>query len=183
MSYASQGFPAPVVAANRLGPSSPDMSLLEMAAPRRIWEKAISQAGRSPFNRYRTGSVLFDPRSERILSAACATPIAGKLHAVASLHAEATAVSRAKHVELEGSQAVIVCISAKSGGWAWSACPCHSCARQMMGVGVEQVHFAQRDDLGVWHAMSYSPHELIERSAKPTGKEARLQRIWVPVGS
>jgi len=176
-------FPAPVLAANRLGPSSPDMRLLEMAAPRLVWERAIQQASRSPFNRYRTGSALFDPKSERVLSSACASPIVGKLHAVASLHAEATAVSRAKHVDLVGAEAVIVCVSAKSGGWAWSACPCHSCANQLQSVGIKDVHFAQRDNYGAWHVISRTPEELIQLASKPQGKEARQQRIWVPVGA
>lgn len=174
-------FSAPIEAANRLGPSIPPMQLLAQAAPREAWEKAIYQAERSPFNRYRNGATLFDPKSGRILSSACASPIASSLHAVASLHAESGAVARAKHVDLEGAEAVIVCISAKSGGWAWSACPCRSCASQMQQAGMQMVHFAQRDHIGAWHVVSYSPSSLMARAKKPQGKEARQQRIWVPV--
>lgn len=176
-------FPAPVQAANRLGPSAPDMSLLREYAPRTVWERALRQAVRSPFNRYRTGAALFDPKSGRILSSDCSSPIAGNLHAVASLHAESGAVHRAKHVDLEGAEAVIVCVSAKSGGWAWSACPCRSCASQMQQVGMQMVHFAQRDDQGEWRVLSYSPASLMARAAKPQGREARQQRIWVPAGA
>ena len=174
---------APIQAANRLGPSAPAMTLLSEYAPRKVWERAIWQASRSPFHRYRNGSTLFDPRSGRILSSACSSPMASSLHVVASMHAEAAAVSRAKHVDLQGAEAVIVCISAKSGGWAWSACPCRSCASQMQQAGLNMVHFAQRDNNGAWHVASHSPSSLMARAKKPKGREARMQRIWVPVGS
>lgn len=176
-------FPAPVQAANRLGPSQPEMDLLAQSAPRHIWRRAASQAQRSPFNRYRTGAAFFDPKSERLLSSDCSSPIIGSLHAVASLHAESGALGRAKHVDLNGAEAVIVCISAKTGGWAWSACPCSSCASQMGQAEISLVHFAQRDNQGQWHVMSLSPQALMARAKRPQGREARQQRIWVPVGT
>ena len=177
MSY----FPKPILAADRLGPSAPEMSLLKEFAPEKVWEKAIYQAARSPFLRYRNGSVLFDPKTDRVLSSACAHPAPGVLQRVSSLHAEASAIGRAKYVDLEGSEAVVVSTSAKTGGWAWSACPCIACADQLLKTGIQAVHFAQRDDLGVWHVISRSPQELLALSQRVQGREARLQRILVPV--
>jgi deoxycytidylate deaminase len=176
-------FPAPIEAANKLGPSLPPINLLTPSAPREAWERAIRQAARSTFHRYRTGATLFDPRSGRILSSDCSKPIAVSLHAVSSMHAESGAVARAKHVDLVGAEAVIVCVSAKSGGWAWSACPCRSCASQMQQAGLQMVHFPQRDNFGAWHVVSCSPSSLMARATKPQGKEARQQRIWMPVSA
>lgn len=175
----SKYVPAPVHAANRLGPSIPEGEVLIPVAALELWEMAMRQAERSPQRRFRTGAVLFDPRSGRLLSKACSRCAPGQMQEVATLHAEADAIRKARHVDLEGAHALVVCVNANSSGWAWSACPCRSCAAQLDHAGIAEVHFAQRDSEGEWMVFSVSPQSLIRRAENPKGREARHQKIWV----
>lgn len=170
-------------AAQRSGPSMPDLQLFEADGQQELWQAALRQARRSPLPRYRMGAALWDPQRERLVSTGCAHAVGGRLAECNSLHAERHALRRARRADLAGSWCAVVSLNHSGTGMSWSAQPCVSCARALAQAGVGWVMYFQRQADGGWGVVRQRGEDLARSAAQVgiAGRYARLQRLPVAV--
>lgn len=153
--------------------SQPSKELLSEYAPEKVWEKAISEANRSPMGVYGTGAVLFNKRGE-ILSNGCAHP--SKDGNMLTTHAERHALKRAIHLDFRKDEVfcLICTISSRSGGWAWNSRPCLSCAQNLVRRGVSQAVYAIRNPrTGLWSVQMDNMNGVLETSIEEVAKNRK----------
>jgi len=126
----------------------PHEVLLAEAASLPHWRLARAEALRSPMTRYGVGAVLLNSKGE-LLSKGCShTP--AQNYGMASIHAEAHALSRAKHLDLRGAICLVYTLNRKRTGCAHSSKPCQSCAELLVKRGVAMAVYARRDRRNRW---------------------------------
>lgn len=159
-------------------PSTPDVSLLTRYAPVAAWQAARDVAARSTLLRYRVGASVYDPTSGRVLACGYAQGSAD----APGTHAEVDAVTNTPG-DPTGLTVVIWAQSARSGGHAWSSCPCGSCARTLAERGIAACVYSTLDARGVWQVRVERPQALMMRASSLVGPYARRCRVaplWAP---
>ena len=141
---------------------TPTNELLQTFAPMWVWKEVIKQAQRSPQKRHKTGAVIFNkPRNPNLLSVGTAHPHNGG-HKVASIHAEADAISRVhKNAPVYDAVCVVVTLT-RDGHFAMSSRPCEGCAAQLKAKGLWRVVWCEKANDGSWAVNSESPEQLLE---------------------
>jgi pyrimidine deaminase RibD-like protein len=143
--------------------------------PDSIWNAAEKQAERSTNRNHRTGCVLINPSSGRIVARGCAHLPAMNL-ATRTMHAERHALSSLGG-RANGMWAVLTTLT-PVGHHARCSRPCANCARALYRAGVSMVVFHERDRNGVWHERRESTEDLVLRaSARRTSSFARHMKI------
>lgn len=130
------------------GPSKPDIELLVDFAPKEVWLRAEREAARSPMPNFKTGAVIFDIRTGKILSASCSYPHGKSNMATVNEHAETSALGLVRHLDLRRAAIAIYTLNKTHKGCAWSSAPCAHCAYNLSRRGVDHAVYAVRTDAG-----------------------------------
>jgi deoxycytidylate deaminase len=137
-----------------LGP--PD-KLLESVAPMNMWYRSISRAASCTHKRHRTGCIIFDNKTGKVLASGTAHPADG--YAIRSIHAERDALRK---VSSEGgSHSLLIVTLTKTGNFAQVSRPCTHCTEAILQCPeIDNIIYAERTNDGTWAVRDERPQNL-----------------------
>lgn len=126
--------------------------------PEGIWEEANKQARRSTLKNFKTGAVIFHPKTGEILSKGCSHTKHGA-SSLASVHAEVHCIEN--HHKYMSPYVMFILSIGKAKNPAFSSKPCSSCTRKLSTWGAEVVYYLERLNNGLWIMNIKTPYELL----------------------
>lgn len=135
------------------------------------------QARRSTLGNFRTGAVVFNNDYE-IISKGCSHHRAwvGK----PSIHAEIDALGIFSGSRSGSGLNILIASIGRSGNYTYTSRPCYSCLSRIDKVGISEIYYPERDNVGSWIMNVERPDQMLKRCLQASvAREnyARLMRV------
>lgn len=127
-----------------------------------LWKAVYKQARRSPFDKFRTGAIVFK-NNGTIFGKGCSHNPINNPYNMNSIHAETEALNSLSFGQGIGCNVLILTLT-KANKVARSSRPCYACVKDMAGAGIHQVYYPEMTNDGFWVLNKEWIDNLLERA-------------------